>query len=306
MEIKIYTAEYKAEWDKFVHNSKNGTFLFYRDFIEYHADRFNDYSLMFYEGTRLIGLIPGHISDKTFHTHQGLTYGGLVMSNETTTSDVLTVFSYLTVTLKQQGIKKIIYKAIPHMYHRLPAEEDLYALFRHNATLIERNISSTIFLPERIKYSDSRKNGLKKAERNKLHVEESNDIGSFWDILSNNLQLKYNKYPVHSLKEISYLKEKFSDEIHLFVVKNTSSNIIAGCLIFEMQNIVHAQYTAATEEAKSQGAIDILIDYIINEVFAHKAYFDYGTSTENAGLYLNENLIRHSCFYYPVFSQSVW
>ncbi|MDR1090831.1 MAG: GNAT family N-acetyltransferase [Prevotella sp.] len=290
MEIKIYKPEYKKAWDAFVDCSKNGTFLHCRDFIEYHGDRFEDYSLMFYIGGELLALMPGHITGKVYYSHQGLTYGGLIMSPETTTSDVLTIFEYLTVTLRHQGIKQIVYKAIPHMYHRLPSEEDLYALFRYNAVLSVRNISSTILLPNEIKYSASRKNGLKKAEKNRLTVLESGNFSSFWKILEDNLSSKYDKTPVHSLAEITYIKEKFQDNIHLYTVADPDNKISGGCLIFEMENIVHAQYTAATGEGKGMGVIDLLIDHIIR-TYSHKTYFDYGISTENNGLYLNENLI---------------
>lgn len=290
MEIKIYKPEYKKGWDAFIDSSKNGTFLHYRDFIEYHGDRFGDYSLMFYIDDDLVALMPGHITGKVYHSHQGLTYGGLIMSPKTTASNVLTIFEYLTVTLRHQGIKQIVYKAIPHIYHRIPSEEDLYALFRYNAVLSERNISSTILLPNKLQYSDSRKNGLKKAEKNRLTVQRSDNFSCFWKILEDNLSSKYDKIPVHSLAEISYLKEKFPDHIHLFIAVTPDAEILGGCLIFEMENIVHAQYTAATEEGKSEGAIDLLIDYIIR-AYSHKTYFDYGTSTEDNGIFLNENLI---------------
>lgn len=290
MDIKIYKPEYKKDWDAFVDCSKNGTFLHYRTFIEYHGDRFDDYSLMFYIDGDLVALMPGHIIDKVYYSHQGLTYGGLIMSPQTTASNILRIFEYLTVTLRHQGIKQIVYKAIPHIYHLLPSEEDLYALFRYNAVLSVRNISSTILLPNDLRYSDSRKNGLKKAEKNKLKVLESDDLSGFWKILTDNLNNKYDKAPVHSLVEISYLKEKFPNDIHLFTVLNPVNEVLGGCLVFEMRNVVHAQYTAATGEGKSLGTIDLLIDHIIR-TYSHKTYFDYGISTENNGLYLNESLI---------------
>lgn len=290
MEIRIYKSEYKEDWDTFVGSSKNGTFLHYRDFIEYHGDRFEDYSLMFYIDGYLVALMPGHITGKVYYSHQGLTYGGLIMSSKTTASNVLKVFEYLTVTLRHQGIKQIVYKVIPHMYHRLPSEEDLYALFRYKAVLSERNISSTILLPNELRYSDSRKNGLKKAEKNGLIVQKADDFSCFWQILENNLSSKYDRMPVHSLAEIRYLKGKFPDNIHLFVAVTSNNETLGGCLVFEMENIVHAQYTAATDEGKSSGAIDLLIDHIVR-TYSHKTYFDYGISTENNGLYLNESLI---------------
>lgn len=291
MEIKIYTPEFRTEWDNFIRKSKNGTFLFYRDFIEYHGNRFNDYSLLFYEKGKLIALMPGHIEDKIFYTHRGLTYGGLIMNAETKAKDILSAFEYLTITFRHQGIKKIVYKAIPHIYHLQPAEEDQYALFRYKAVLTERNISSTIYLPDRVKYSDLRKRGIKKAGKNSLTVEPSDDYECFWNILSNNLQARYNKQPVHSLKEITYLKNKFPDNIHLFTVKDTDDNIVAGTIIFETETVAHIQYIAASEEGKKLGATDLLIDYIINNAYPDKRYFDYGVSTEDNGNYLNESLI---------------
>lgn len=291
MKIKLYTVDDKNTWDEFVRESKNGTFLFYRDFIEYHGSRFNDYSLMFYIDNVLVALMPGHITDKIYYSHQGLTYGGLIMSKNTTASQVLKIFEYLTVTFRHQGITKIIYKSIPHIYHRQPAEEDLYALFRYNAVLSARNISSTIRIDSRLKYSDSRKNGLKKATKNNLSVGHSTDLKSFWEILSLNLKERYGRTPVHSLEEISYLREKFPDYIHLFAARDTEGTMLGGCLVFEMEEIVHVQYTAATEEGKKKGAIDLTIDYLIDTEYTNKTYFDYGISTEDQGLHLNESLI---------------
>lgn len=291
MKIKLYTPEYKEMWDDFVRKSKNSTFLFYRDFIEYHEDKFNDYSLLFYVGDNLIAMMAGNISDKVYYSHQGLTYGGLIMSQDTTAVNILDLFEVLTVTFRHQGIKKIVYKAVPHIYHRLPAEEDLYALFRYGGIISERNISSTIFLSEKTDYSDSRKNGLKKAAKNDLRVTRSNDLNSFWQILTSNLRERYGKDPVHNLSEITYLKDKFQNQIHLFSVTDSNDIMLGGCLVFVMENVVHAQYTAATEDGKRKGAIDMVIDYIINTAYADKQYFDYGTSTENKGQYLNESLI---------------
>ncbi|MFV0312876.1 MAG: GNAT family N-acetyltransferase [Dysgonomonas sp.] len=292
MKIKLYSSEYKDAWDKFVRDSKNGTFLFYRDFIEYHAGRFRDYSLMFYLNDVLVALMPGHMEDRIFYSHKGLTYGGLIMGDKTTAADVLSIFEYLTTTFRHQGIRKIVYKAVPHIYHIRPAEEDLYALFRHKAILTSCNISSTLLLPDRTKYSDLRKRGVKKALKNNLAVKKATDYSGFWQILSRNLKDKYETEPVHSLAEIDYLKSKFPRNIHLFTVGNTDSNIIGGCLVFETERVAHVQYVAATEEGKKLGAIDLVIDHIINTAFTHKTYFDYGTSTENGGWHLNENLIH--------------
>lgn len=291
MEIRLYKEQYRQEWDNFIRHSKNGTFLFCRDFMEYHSHRFTDRSYMFYENDILIAVIAGNVEDKIYYSHKGLSYGGLIMNSQTTAVQVLDIFNILTTELKTIGIQEIVYKAVPHIYHRMPAEEDLYALFRNNAVLTERYISSAILLSNKIAYSRTRKNGLKKAEKNGLEVKTSDDLESFWQILSDNLSGKYETEPVHSLSEISYLKQKFPDEIHLFSVSDKDGKMIAGCIVFDMPGIIHLQYTAGTEEGKKSGAIDSLIDHIINKAFPDKIYFDYGNSNEQQGRYLNNKLI---------------
>lgn len=292
MRIEVYNHTYKKQWDDFVKKSKNGTFLFFRDFIEYHGDKFKDYSLMFFIEDELVALMPGHIENKVFYTHKGLTYGGLVMSITITAEVVLKIFEYLIFTFKQQGIGKIIYKAVPHIYHSYPAEEDLYALFRFGAAVTERNISSAIQLPKSIEYSRTRKSGIKKSISENVSVEYSSNFEDFWKILETNLQTKYNSTPVHTIEEIVYLKDKFPQNIHLYVAKDNDGLVQGGCLLFETDKLVHVQYSSATAKGKSIGVMDCLIDFVIN-IYTQKGktYFDYGTSNENNGLYLNEKLI---------------
>ena len=290
MKIIQYRPDNKQEWDNHVHNSKNGTFLFCRDFIEYHGSRFSDHSLMFYHDEKLLGILPGHIQQDTYHTHSGLTYGGLVLLPSARMTQVIEMFDTLADYLKRSGTKRIIYKAVPHIYHKYPAEEDLYVLFRLGATLISRSISSTLLTDRRIPYNRLRKRGVKKAVKNHLHMVKSEDFESFWKILSENLHTKHNTHPAHSLEEIIYLKKKFPENITLFQAFDSDDIPIAGCLVFETDTVVHIQYIAASDEGRNKGAIDMLVDYVITN-YPNKKYFDYGISTENEGHYLNENLI---------------
>ena len=81
------------EWDAFVRTSKNGTFLHERRFMDYHADRFSDCSLMIYEDNELVALFPANWDANEFvlYSHQGLTYGGLLLTSETTQHLVLQI-----------------------------------------------------------------------------------------------------------------------------------------------------------------------------------------------------------------------
>lgn len=290
IEIKKYNPGYKDEWDRFVSSSKNGTFLFYRGFMEYHSDRFTDNSLLFYYKNKLTALLPANVTDGVLYSHQGLTYGGLILNNSVTAKIVLDIFEYLIRYLQENGIHRLIYKSVPHIYHKVPAEEDVYALYRNNAELVGRSISSCIIQQNRVEYSELRKRGIKKAKNNNLHVEEGTDFSDFWKILEENLSQRFQTSPVHTLSEISYLKDKFSDDIQLFQVKDKNETI-AGCVIFETDMVAHIQYISASEKGKKTGALDLLFDYLITDVYKDKPYFEFGISTEDNGTYLNEGLI---------------
>lgn len=291
MEITKYHITYKHMWDDFVRNAKNTHFFFQRDYMEYHKDRFKDFSLMIFNGKgRLIALLPANIKDNILYSHQGLTFGGFLIDDNMKTETMLEVFEILKKYLKEQNIKKIIYKCIPYIYHKKPAEEDRYALFISNAKLIRRDISTAIYLKNKINYHDQRKRAIKKALKNNLIVEESEDFEQYWKILENALKNKYNSKPVHSVDEIVKLHSLFPENIKLYVAKK-ENNILGGTVIFENEIIAHTQYLCNSEEGRKIGALDLVIDTLINKVYKDKQYFDFGISNENNGKYLNRGLI---------------
>ena len=290
-EIKRYRKEFEETWNHFVDISKQGTFLFYRNYMDYHEDRFSDYSLLVLHKQRVVALLPANREEHTLWTHAGLTYGGLITSMSVTTANVCDIFTAINEFLKKNGFDKVIYKAIPWIYHRIPAEEDLYALINIcNARIIERHISSTIMMENRIKWTEYRKSGLRKARHHHIRVEESEDLETFWKILSQNLHEKYHAVPVHSLREIQLLQSRFPQNIKLYLAYQ-ETRPIGGVLIYETPQVVHTQYISASKEGKMLGAIDIIIDYLLNEVYKDWQYFDFGKSSDGDGRALNRNLI---------------
>lgn len=285
-----YTPDYKNEWDNLVTISRNGTFLFNRDYMDYHSDRFNDCSFLIFRKGKLEAILPGNINDNIFFSHQGLTYGGLVSSPKICTTEVVEVFNLLKKELQNTGIKEVIYKPVPLIYHRIPAQEDVYALFLNKAEKIGCNISSTIFQNNKLRFIESRKSGIRKGIREGVQIIKSNDFAAFWEILDGNLGNKFNIKPVHSLQEIELLNKRFTENINLFVAEHKGI-IIAGTILYIMNNIIHVQYISANEFGKEVGAVDLLFDHLINYEFQNIPIFDFGQSTERMGNYLNENLI---------------
>ena len=151
--IVRYSAEEKERWDRFVRRSKNGTFMLQRDYMDYHAERFHDCSLLIYCNQKLTALLPGNLSGDCFYSHQGLTYGGILLSASITLVQAKSAFcTALNYLHTECGVQSIVYRAIPHIYHRYPAEEDLYILVRLGAQLTARSISSVIPLDDRLPF----------------------------------------------------------------------------------------------------------------------------------------------------------
>ncbi len=289
--VERYRREKKEEWDRFVSNSKNGHFLFYRDYMEYHSDRFVDYSLMFYEGNRLIGLLPANLEGNTLVSHGGLTFGGLVTNAKMKVSRMLRLFDAMIAYLKNDHIERIIYKRVPYIYHVIPSDEDLYALFLKGARLIRRDISSTIYLLEKVQFQEMRKRSFKKAMAANLEVKVSTDFETYWKILEENLLERHGIRPVHSLEEIRYLHNKFFNNIFLFA-SYQKREMLAGVVIYESKNVAHAQYIASNKKGRDLGALDAIFFFLINDYYkGKKRYFDFGISTERNGLFLNKGLI---------------
>ena len=290
--IKRYTPEDRTAWNNFVATSKNGTFLLDRNYMEYHADRFSDYSLIACNDKgKIVALLPANISGTTLFSHQGLTYGGwITQAKHFTVAEMLDVFDAMIAFLKKDGIRTIIYKAIPHIYHRYPAEEDLYALFRHNAKLIISNVSTTIELNNPMAaYRSNTKLNIRKAAKEGLTIEESEDYAPYMQMLTEHLQEKYHTRPVHTAEEIQRLHNLFPKQIRLFTVRK-EGRLIAGCVFYITDTVAHMQYSAMNEEGSRLYAVPFLHDYLIRNVFSEKRFYDFGISNEDNGRYLNEGL----------------
>jgi hypothetical protein len=289
VKIKRYKPEKKELWDNFVKGSKNGVFFFLRDYMEYHSDRFEDHSLVFFKDGELVALLPANSSGDTLFSHAGLTFGGIITDQKMDVNLMLQIFDSLKEYLKERGFKKLLYKSIPHIYHSYLSDEDLYALFINNATLIKREVSSTIKMDVKMPFSKNMKRNRKKAENKGLSLKRSYDFDTFMGLKEEQLLKKYGKNPTHTAEEMEYLAGKFPDNIKLFAVEH-NGEMVDGLLIYESENVVHAQYQGATERGMQLYASSFIYDEIINQ-YCQKKYFDFGISTENNGHYLNRGLI---------------
>lgn len=289
--IKKYAEEDGIRWDLFLSAAKNGHFFFQRSYMEYHRDRFEDFSLLFLdEKQRLLALLPATRDGGTLISHGGLTFGGFVTGQRMTASLMLRIVEQMKSFLREQGFLEVVYKCMPYIYTKYPSEEDRYALYRSRAELIRRDISSAIWLPERYRYQKGRAWMVSRGKKLGIRVEESRDFESFI-AMENEILAKYHgTKAVHTGAELSLLAERFPENIHLYL-GIFEGKAEAGTVIFENNGVAHTQYMANSDRGREIGALDRVIDHLVTTVYRNRRYFDFGISNEREGQYLNEGLI---------------
>ena len=288
--IQKYSAGQKNEWDLFCNNSKMPLFMFNRNFMDYHKDRFTDHSLLFYDDDELTAIFPASEKEKMLTSHGGLTYGGFILGTGAKQHTVNDCFTALLDYAKTKGLTKIVYKNIPHIYHKQGAEEDLYALFLNGAKILKVEPSTVINLLNPLKMPKGRKAQISRAKREGIEIKESTDFKTFMSIEEEVLEVRHGVKAVHTAEELALLHSYFPQNISLFAAYH-QNKMIAGSLIFEYENVVHTQYMAANDTARQIGALDSTISFIIDTYKETKMWLDFGISSEDAGRILNEGLI---------------
>ena len=211
LSLRPYSSDDKSQWDQIIDMADNGHFMFRRDYMDYHADRFDDCSFMIEREGKIVGVIPANKVDTKWYSHQGLTFGGVFLNPKyNRTSRHVEIFDALFAALKEQGFTEAIYKFLPHIYHKAPSEADMFALQRYEVKSFSREVTSSVDLRDTPAPSQLRKRGLKKAKNLGLIVEESNDFSAYWQVLSKRLDEKYSRKPVHTLAGNRIIARSFS------------------------------------------------------------------------------------------------
>ena len=288
-----YDSGERQAWDSFVTGSKNGTFLHCRGYVEYHSDRFDDCSLMLCDSEgRLLALLPAERAGTLVRSHGGLTYGAFVVDDRMTAGRMLDALSAVARHLVDAGVTRLLYKTVPHIYHRKPAEEDLYALFRAGARLVRRDVLTVIAAGRRSPLQERRARSLRKARGQGIEVRETTDYHTFWEILAANLASRHGVPPVHREDEIELLAARFPTQIRLHAAYR-DGEMLAGALVYVSSEVCHVQYNAAAPEGRSCGALDLVLESVIAEYETETRFFDFGASTEEDGRVLNAGLVEY-------------
>lgn len=297
--IHKYEPSNAEDWDAFCTRTNQGTFLHTRRFLSYHEKRFLDRSLVLRKKDLIVGLLPAAEKpgdSKTVVSHPGITYGGLLHTGKVMGEVSSKVFESVFKHYAQMGYNQFIYKAVPRIYHNVPCDDDLYAMYRLGAQRVRCDLSSAINLANRLPISSRRKRSFIKAKKAGVVIESgSHLLKSMWEILKKNLKQKHDAKPVHTIDEITHLAALFPENIYCSCAI-VGSEVVSGIITFETETCMHAQYIASNEIGYSISALDALFDFLISYSSKRKKqWFDFGISNENEGMLLNDGLYKFKC-----------
>jgi hypothetical protein len=287
--VRPYCIEDFELWNVFVSQAKNATFLFHRNFMDYHADRFQDYSLLIFDKKTLVAILPANRNEQEVFSHQGLSYGGLVVKKNFRIKNYIQIFKCVLQYLNDQGVENLSIKVLPKIYNSALADEIDYISYLTKAKTYR--CDAYLVLEDNVNYKTNRNRSRALAENtnNEIVIKKETDYTDFWNlILTPNLINRFQTKPVHSLGEISKLAALFPDEIQLFNAYYKGV-LKAGVVMFVMNDVAHFQYSSGTDDRNEIPALDHLFDWIIKH-FKNKKYISFGCSSENNGLQLNEGL----------------
>ena len=291
--IRPYQESDYELWNTFVSAAKNATFLFHRDFMEYHKERFEDFSLLVFDKVKLVAVLPANRVDNKVYSHQGLTYGGLVYASKLKIEKIEVILDLLFDFFKSKRIEHFYLHPIPSFYLGQGNAAIDFFLMKRGAQLYRKEMNMVAHLHQEIPISKSKLKHFRRTEVLGLRVVEETNFQPFWEkILEPRLAEKYDAKPVHSLAEIQLLQERFPKNIKQFSAY-LEDKIIAGITIFEFENGVKSQYGATSKKGEKYRALDFLFISLL-DVFQKrgKHFFDMGIVNDSGEKGFHSGLLQ--------------
>jgi len=281
LEIRRYSDDLKDVWDRFVATIKNRSFLFRRDYMDYHRDRFQDHSLLFQLGGKLMACLPAHVAQGKLCSHQGLTFGGLLMCRDIRLGQLQAIASALRDHLRSEGLSNLDYRPMPHPYHEIPAEEDIVALAAEGAALSDARAVPFVRAGH-ARLSRDRLRDLRDKSLADLLVRRSDDIRGFMRYCAEHRARRFNSTLVHSADEMVLLAARFPDNIQHYVIER-AGEALAGTILYRHGNCAKVQYSAPASAAMEDGVMTHLYCKLLGDILPAGQWVDFGHSHDFDG-----------------------
>jgi hypothetical protein len=292
IQVEVYQSEFRPRWEKFVRSADNGT-LFHRQlFLDYHpADRFPSHHLIFRKKNQVLALLPAATRDvkgtKTFISHPGASYGGFVVPPRLGIRDAHLLIETFLNHLRGEHFGRAELTPPPLFYSAHPNNYLDFALLKQGFQYLKRELTSVVPLPRRgvevlSSFKSEARTATRKAQKLGVTVRESNDYEDFYHILRNNLRMRHNVAPTHTLEELLRLKSLLPDEIRLFSAYLKEEQIAGVVLFLCNPQVLLAFYISHRQEFQKYRSVNLLFYEIMSWGQRRGfAYLDFGTFTLN-------------------------
>lgn len=286
LNVSRYQPSEAAQWDQFIRDSECSCLLFYRGYMDYHADRFEDASLTARLDGQLIGVMPASLSEDGVFSHGGLTFGGWQfgqgLSAELRRQVHLASLDYY----RQDSRKKLVIRALPGFFQPCLGAEEWWRV----GMTAERALTGAavdLSVPEKL--------GVKRrpcaVKALNTHEFAATSVEEFWPLLEEVLRARHGAAPTHSLEEVQLLQERFPDQI-LTYKATQEHKILAGVVLFVSRDVAHVQYMATSLEGRASHALDGLLVWLMRANVGRLRWLSMGTSNERDGR-INQGLFDY-------------
>lgn len=303
MDIIEYTPDAEHDWDEFVECSKNGTIFHLQRFLGYHPkNRFKDNSLIFM-GKNIVSVFPAATQirndKKILRSHPGSTYGGPVFLPDATLKDVREVIELLLEYAKANAYDSVEMRLTENVFNQMPSDEVEYLLWYNGFKIENMELGGAI----QLMFEDNKSllrhlridtaRSAEKAKKAGITILESEHWSDFWDILSENLTIRYRVTPTHSKEELISLSKLFPGRIKLFGAYY-NNQLVAGTVVFYVNKTAcHTFYIAQRYDFQNFRPLNLLFVHLMRDMKQAGFHFlNFGISTEYGGRAMNEGLFR--------------
>ncbi len=292
MEVTRYEKKFLNEWEDFVAFSNNGTIFHTRKFLSYHSpDRFKDSSLLFLDQGKVVALLTASLSDEdgssVLVSHRGASFGGFVHKDNLSLKQAFELTESLIEHCRKNWIDKIIITHSPFVYQNTYNNYIDFAFMRTGFKYLKREVSSIVALNVKEKevfalFKPEARTAARKAGKAGVIIRESDDFEDYYRILKNNLALRHNVKPAHSLPELLRLHKLFPEKVYL-VGAYLKDRLIAGVVNFECnEKVVLVFYISHDPDYQNYRAVNLLFYEIMKRGISKGfSYLDFGLFTVN-------------------------
>lgn len=283
LEVRRYHETAAATWNAFIDQSVNGPFLFRREFMDYHADRFEDFSYLVWRQQELLAVfVAGRArttsAPATLVAHPGLTYGGLVYATELKYTVLSEVYEALLAAFRVAGFTRLVIRPVTRVFSRSWSANSLFYFQQQGFELMNRELNSVLDLRQPLRFRQH--NNLRRARRAGLLIEASQDFAAFWPLLEANLWQRHSVCPAHSAAEMHLLHQRFPQQVLLYVAWHEAA-LVGGMVIFvdDKQGFAHTQYISASDQGKRVGAVAAILMRVLADITQRIVRLSFGIST---------------------------